>query len=396
MFLDRDGNQMNKKSVLGIAACGIAATMLMPASANAEQDRVSSSEKGSLVIFSKIEVIVDPFGQVIQDTFLSLTNDFNEDVDVQLYFINGDSWTNVDTQITLTANQPIFWSSHNGNPAGDGVGSGNVSPFSSAGPPIVDDFGNLVYRGYAMAWAVDFDNLPIRWNHLSGSGMTVNYQLGTSYEYNAWSSQVGSGVPHGAAVAADGTINMDGTAQGYAQPYNELLLNFFAPGAPLVSQLFPPTGAIVVDTDLTLHLVDADLRMDGIPRRTKATINVWNMNETKFSNTRRCITCWDQTPLSQYADNAFIPNNFLLQNIQTAAGKARIDGTAAFECDDFLTSEALPMLGISHKLIVMEAGLSAAGSNLVGMGVESATIQYDALAGGPDEIVDAIRPRRGR
>lgn len=387
---------MNKKSVLGIAACGIAATMLMPASANAEQDRVSASEKGSLVIFSKIEVIVNnASGAVVQDTFLSLTNDYNEDVDVQLYFVNGDYWTNVDTQITLTANQPIFWSSYNGNPAGGGVGSGNVSPFNSAGPGVPDGFGNTRYRGFAMAWAVDFNNLPIRWNHLSGSGLVVNYAGSFAYEYSAWASQVGDGVPHGAPVGADGTISMDGTPQGYAQPYNELLLNFYAPGAPLISQLFPPVGAIVVDTELTLHLVDADLRMDGTPRTTKATINVWNMNETKFSNTRRCITCWDSTLLSQYADNAAVPNNFLLQNIQTAAGKARINGTAAFEC---LGSEALPMLGISAKFIGMNNGYAAASSNLVGMGTESATIQYDALAGGPDEgpgqIVEAIRPAR--
>ena len=54
------------------------------------QDRVSGTEKGSLVFFTKVEIRWDGTGALTQDTFLSLTNDYPQDVRVQLYFINGD------------------------------------------------------------------------------------------------------------------------------------------------------------------------------------------------------------------------------------------------------------------------------------------------------------------
>jgi hypothetical protein len=53
-------------------------------------ERLSSSEKGSLLIFPVIEVRWDSEGVVLQDAFIDLTNDFPEDVQVQMYFVNGD------------------------------------------------------------------------------------------------------------------------------------------------------------------------------------------------------------------------------------------------------------------------------------------------------------------
>ena len=53
-------------------------------------DRVSGTEKGSLLIFSKVELRWDVFGNVVQDVFVDLTNDWPSDVHVKLYFINGD------------------------------------------------------------------------------------------------------------------------------------------------------------------------------------------------------------------------------------------------------------------------------------------------------------------
>ncbi len=61
------------------------------ASSGPGQDRVSATEKGSLVFFTKVELRWDAMGMLVQDTFLSLTNDYPNDVRVQLYFINGDA-----------------------------------------------------------------------------------------------------------------------------------------------------------------------------------------------------------------------------------------------------------------------------------------------------------------
>ncbi len=51
---------------------------------------VVSTNKGTLVIFSAVEIRWDAKGHVIQDTFLELTNDHPAEVWVQLYLINGD------------------------------------------------------------------------------------------------------------------------------------------------------------------------------------------------------------------------------------------------------------------------------------------------------------------
>ena len=107
-----------------------------------------------------------------------------------------------------------------------------------------------------------------------------------------------------------------------------LLFDFFAAGSMALSS---NGNTVSVDTDLTLHPVSHDLRQEHEPPvTTKAHFDIWNMNERKLSNTRRCITCWDQVLLSQF--NA--PNNFLLMNLQSDKGKARINGLQANECEE--------------------------------------------------------------
>jgi hypothetical protein len=53
---------------------------------------LSTVTKGSLVIFPKVEIrwAGSPPYPLIQDTFLSLTNDSNSAVPVFMYFVNGD------------------------------------------------------------------------------------------------------------------------------------------------------------------------------------------------------------------------------------------------------------------------------------------------------------------
>jgi hypothetical protein len=172
-----------------------------------------------------------------------------------------------------------------------------------------------------------------------------------------------------------------------------------------------------VDTDLTLHLVSADLRQETEgPVTTKAHFDIWNMNERKLSNTRRCITCWDQVLLSQF--NA--PNSFLLANLQSDKGKARIDGKQANECEencfrdeggepldidellellgdlfnqvDVRCSEDAALLGVAAKILRFTGGsIDLAGSELVGMGTESAFIRFDAVGAPPTLREDAYR-----
>ncbi len=285
----------------------------------------------------------------------------------------GCNW--VDNQIELTANEPTYWSALTGRPKG-------VSPFTVLDPcecpgrPDPDGSDERVLRGYVLAWAVNADGDQIRWNHLKGDAVLVNYQNGSAWEYNANAFQV-HGVEHNEVVGTAGALNLDGV--DYDIPFDRLLLDFYAVGSLGLS------GAgwdIVADTDLTLLPLDIDLTQDReYTTVTKAKFDIWNMNEWKFSGTERCIECWDQRLLSNYDP----PNHFLLQNLGTAKGKARIDGVASSVCPDSVDT---PLVGVSMKMLTFVGAadtFAQAGFSLVGMGRESAVITYDPIGGPPPE-----------
>jgi hypothetical protein len=399
---------MSKKLVLGALALAVVAAA--PALAI---DRVSASEKGSLLIFSKVDIRWDASGNVIQDTFIDLTNDYPADVSVQMYFVNGDgcdyhfngseggqsfepSCNSVDVGIRLTQNEPTYWSALTGLPKG-------VSPFTILDPgpppgrPDPNGTGDRVLRGYVIAWAVDLEGREIKWNHLKGDATIVNYLDGSAWEYNAFAFQTGtafSTATNGALLASPyGTMLLNGSE--YEPGFDLLLLDFYATGSTSFSGPVPVT----VDTDLTLYPLNMDLRQetDG-PTTTKATFTVWNQYEFKLTGMDRCITCWDQALVSTYG----IPNHFLLVNLQTNKGKAQIDGLASQLCnydyddDDNLplggdprdiVSIASPLLGVAAKYLSFSRGaeFASAGTTLVGMGTQSATILSDVVSSPPPE-----------
>ncbi|MEM7227545.1 MAG: hypothetical protein AAF432_01895 [Planctomycetota bacterium] len=410
---------MGRKSVLGTLVCGLAATAMMPNTAMA-QDRVSASEKGSVLIFSKVEIRWDAAGILRQDTFIHLTNDFPGDVVVQMYFINGDApleadgaerahpgWNWVDNRITLTGDQPVYWSAATGQPLG-------VSPFASAldpgfppGRPCLDPqvAGERCMRGYIIAWAEDGQSGEINWNHLSGFGTLVNYANSYAWEYPAWAFQALAGTNGNSTGLTPGQLDLDGVE--YDQGFDLLLLQFAADGGAAYAGNAP----LLNELDITLHPIDADLRQetDG-PVTVKASYEVWNSNEFKFSGLDRCVTCWDQTLASDYTDDG-PSNHLILDNLQTAVGKARIDGLASQICDvdfdpanndDFpfppgpgdnidprdVVSQAASLLGVKAHLLTFGAAAApngAAGGNLVGMGVQSGAIIADQVAAPPSD-----------
>jgi hypothetical protein len=331
-----------------------------------------------------------------------------------MYFINGDeplparpgerahlgcNW--VDVVLELTGDQPTYWSAASGNPAG--VSPWTVlDPGSPNGRPDPDGSTDRVLRGYVLAWAVDpVTGAEIHWNHLKGDAVIVNYANQAAWEYNAYSFQALMG-SHGSETDPNspGVLNLNGVE--YDSCFSQLLLDFYAVGSTALSRRAvagSPNLPVTVNTDLTLFPVDRDLRQETEgPVTTKAKFDIWNQNEHKFSNTERCITCWDQALLSNYE----APNHFLLGNLQTNKGKARIEGLASQECDvDFDPSDGLALgedprdtvsqdaalLGVAAKLLAFAApnGNAMAGMDLVGMGTEDATIQYDFQGGPPPE-----------
>ena len=407
---------MGHKMICGVLALGFSAAMFLSNQAAGQvQDRVSGTEKGSLFILSKVEIRWDLQDNVRQDTFVQLTNDFPGDVLVQMYFVNGDpplaadpitgerahpGWNWVDNEITLTANQPTYWSALTGRPGTDppipGPGGGGLSPWQVLDPgtppgrPDPEVPGERMLRGFIVGWAVDADGEEIRWNHLAADATLLDYEDGWAYGYNGWQFAAVANVANGAKLGTPGVLNMDGVE--YSRAFDQLLLNFQAVGSTAYSG---PRSVISV-TDVTLHPVSADLRQetDG-PVTTKAHYDVWNQNETKLSGAYRCITCWDQTLLSNYG----IPNHFLIQTLQTNHGKARIDGQMSQMCDTAdVTSEPAAILGLSFKLLRIDGGAdwAASGTNMFGMGFEDAVIEYDVLGPPPESNTGISSAKSGK
>ncbi|MDY7107540.1 MAG: hypothetical protein SYC29_02785 [Planctomycetota bacterium] len=371
-------------------------------------DHPGCDEKGSLVVFSKVEIRWDAGGNLLQDTFIQLTNDYPGDVWVKMYFINGDEpleetaderahlgWNWTDVTIQLTGNQPVYWSALTGLPA-----NGSVSPFTILDPgdppgrPAMDGTTDRVLRGYILAWAVNIAGTDeIKWNHLAGNGTLVHYGHGTGWEYKACAFQVVDTDPdnpwvgHGEPTGTPGVLNLDGIE--YDRCYDVLLMNFQAAESAAFSQ--EGVAQTISDTDLTLHPVSADLRQnnDG-PLLTKADFTVRNQWESQFG-THRCIVFWDQTLLSLYG----IPNVFLVDSLQTDHGSALIDGVAGEICDLDLDGDGVPdiiaepaaLLGLSARMLTIDGGqdFSTAGTSLFGFGAQGATIRYD-----PDEDVPGV------
>lgn len=377
-------------------------------------NRVGASKKGSLIYFSKIELRWDSLGNLVQDTFLTIVNDYPDDVFVQWYFINGDAptaavftgnqlverahygWNWVDCNTHLTEDESSYMSAARGTPLGCQP-FWILDPGTPPGRPDPDRAGNRVLRGYAIAFAVDNTGKQVSWNHLSGSVDIVKYDDRSAWEYNGYAFQCVGNATVGALCGTDNVLDLNGIE--YDSAFDKLLFDFYAVGSPAFSSLL---NSVQIDTDLTLYPVDVDVRQDnGGPVTTKAKFDIWNQNEDGFSGTTRCITCWDQTLLSNYGS----PNNFLLSNLHTDKGKARIDGVqsdvcnsselcchlgvdrACFPAADHPTidpecSKPAAILGVADKILAFSGaavGKTDAGMTLVGQGTESASIQRDVI-----------------
>jgi len=415
--------------------------------------RVSASQKGSVLIFSKIEVKWNDDGDVIQDTFLDISNDAPFDVYVQCYLINGDTeleercsgepcdydpeegnliqafepgWNTADCQFPMTPDEPAYWSAARGANPGEPGCSGLAEELDIDGPGRPDPEQGMmghVLRAFMICYAQQFfpdapdtnDRgafLEVHFNHLKGDAVIVNYDNATAWEYNAWAFRAidHDGVGFNDPTGTPAVLNFDGNE--YEVSFDTLLLDFYGTGSTALSG---GGETVTTDTDLTVHAVNADLRQDGCgPPLTKVVAEIWNEFETKFSGTRRCVCCWDQTLLSQWVRSSAIPNHFKQTALRTDKGKARLEGQQSIECDDYegfcgetaalkrrfcggvampllRGSEDASLLGLATKFLSFDPSdnLATAGMNLVGMGEESAIIHTE-LQLGPTLLQDSL------
>jgi hypothetical protein len=220
-----------------------------------------TSQKGSIVVYPKLEVKWDAAGSVLQDTFVTLTNDFNEDVTIQMYLIlDCETW--VDNTILLTMNEPAYWSSINGAPKG-AVSFGSLMPFAVPDPDPFNPGGSML-RGYLIAWAINpITGSEIHWNHLAGTATLVNYQRGYAWEYPAWqfravSADAPADDPEGFILGSPGVLELNGVE--YDAAPDLLLLDFYASGTRVTSGGLEVVPILQIDTDLTFWPAIKDLR----------------------------------------------------------------------------------------------------------------------------------------
>jgi len=343
-------------------------------------------EKGSVLLLPLVEVAWDPSGALVADTRFWVTNDYPAGVRVRAFFMNGDrpldadgderahdGWNHVEFSFPLTANQPVQWSAALGH-ASLAPSWGQLDPGPPPGRPEPGT-GRRVLRGSVLLIAVDAAGREIRWNHLAAGAMLVDYERGTAAEGHAISFRaVDESIVNGAAMPSQGELNLDGLE--YAWAPSVLQLNFFASGSMALSG----GTLVVVDTTLVLHPLSMDLRANSLAvARTRAKIDVWNENETKFSGGGRCIECWDRTLLSQYG----VPNHFLMAHLQSDAGKARIDGVSSVQCPQ---SMDLPMHGMAIRELSFVGGRRERSSAiLTGMGTQATAIRLDPSPADPPE-----------
>jgi hypothetical protein len=359
--------------------------------ASAAQNVTNVSQKGSLLIFPKIDTTPIPVSPYYRDTIVMIGNDYFTEVWIKCYWVNWDQEIQ-DFMFRLTPNQPVWFR------ASDGAGTGSQDDPSVSFPVTVPPFfpGDHV-AGELKCWAVDaMGGNQIAFNHLYGNAMIIDLEHTAAYEYNAWAFTA-RGVTQGAPVGSGGTLVLSGNNGAYDACPQYMLFNFFSEGSSI--NLDDNNGnATFVRTDLTLVPCIQDLRQDRTPTCTKAKFDIWNENETKYTGAYQCLKCWFEGYLGDIGKAnkyGFGGEKFTFKALHTTAGRFRVQGVSSTVCNGFnskcTAQVASPLLGLTSTEVNFtqpppnplwfDALVSSTG-NTAGTGA-SATIQWDTQSEPP-------------
>jgi len=318
---------MRKTALFSLA---IALVLAMVGMASAAQNVVGTNQKGSLLVWPKIEAfdstvdtyiligndnsLVPAFGSVLASAF----------VYVKCYWMDSNQ-TVEDFQFPLSPFQPFYFSAMTGHGDYDDI---QVPPFVGVGSLVcfAEDAG---------------DQTQVPYNHLYGSALIV-YPAGsdpvTAVSYNAYSFRwEGAG-----AGANPGKLPLSGDT-GYDACPAYLVENFLASDGL--------ASGTVLGTferpDLTLWPCKQDLRQDRQPTCTKAKFDVWNENEVKFTGAYQCFKCFYEGFLDEIGStnmqngfssdttqkgNGFGWDKFLEHTLGTEVGRFRVSGVTSSAC----------------------------------------------------------------
>lgn len=305
---------MRKSMILALALVFVLGLTGM---ALAASNVANTSQKGSLLIFPKIDITENIDGSVFRDTIVSISNDYFEDVHVKCYWVDRNQKIQ-DFVMKVTQNHPVWFSAKNG--------TNNFDAIPIEIPPFAGPVGEL------KCWAVDAAGAnQIRFNHLYGTATVYDFGNDSAYEYNSWNFQARAAVAQGAAVGVGGNIKLDGLEYDACPQY--LLFNFPSVGAGL---------GFYRNVDLTLVPCKQDLRQDRRPTFTKAKFDIWNENETKYTGAYQCIKCWFENQLDRIQYGA---GKFTRRELHTTMGRFRVQGVASTVCSP--AALASPLVGLS-------------------------------------------------
>lgn len=351
---------LRKMTLVSLAAVLVFA---MVAVASAKQNVATTSTKGSLLVFPKIEVYA-PGGigtPPTIDTYIEIGNDQSAAVSVKCYWMDSNQ-TMEDFQFTMTANQPVMFS---------------ASQHAQTAFPIIDP-GNIEvppFRGIGslVCFAVTDDGMnQLKWNHLYGNALIAIGVAGNpAVMYNAYAFAV----PNAVSGTA-GQLDLNGSATtGYDACPQYLLSNFYPAWSGDPWPLPPVATGGIVRPDLTLWSCKQDLRQDRTPTCTKAKFDVWTGNEVKYTGAYQCFKCFyegflddlgaDSTtakrfqapPKGYQRGPGFGWDKFVESALGTQMARFRVQGISSSVCDgktrgctdasgNTVNSQNTPLLGV--------------------------------------------------
>lgn len=356
----------------------------------------SINEPGNLVYISKIDARWDAQGNLMQDTFVHLTNTSSMPVRIQMYFVNGDDplpagdderphpgWNVLNTQIDLTPHQPVSWSAVHGD---DLLGVPQWVDLDPGPPPGRPDptFGGRMLRGFIVAWAVDELCREVAGDALMADAMLINYHSVFTYTWGYHGHHLPNiaDVPFGEPSPTPGVLEIGNLLEfpaGFAQ------LSFISPTGN--SNAYDVQGYVVENaTDATLHQVSADFTAGSPgPFTSRAHYLIWNQNESLFTGMYTCVTCWDQSFLTVYPAPILWPVTVLETNVAAA----QIDGSASVTCDGESLSVDASMLGLVSNVLFIDGLVNEyawVGHNMFGQGEEEAEVRAELCEPCPWDI----------
>jgi hypothetical protein len=348
---------INKITLWG-ASLSVALVGAWTGSASAAAPVGNTTQKGSLLIFPRVDVSPG------RTTIIRITNAVSAVVDVKCYFMDVEK-NKVDFQVRFTENQP-FWFD-----VGSGEGTKTVQSFPTFGGH---------YTGELKCWAVnDNGTRQISWNHLVGSATVFDFENSAAYEYNAWAFQALR--PQGETVGSEqGRLKLNGVDYDLCP---RRLLGNFAPVGRFAQYGEDGDSVFYEDTELTVASCKQDLRQDFEWRATKLAFNVWNEDEVKFTGAHECADSWHETLLSEVETAG---QNFLAAFLKTDSAYYRVEGIKSTVCDNVVHPGTLTkptgLTGVQVTLLELNSatgtrGFAKAGTTLHGGGTMPGFILWD-------------------